>query len=274
MAGIRDWRDRVAVVTGASSGIGAELARQLAARGVRTALVARRRGRLEALAGEIAASGGRASVHVCDVGCAADVERSAAEIERALGPPSILVNNAGLAVHALFEDHSAEEVERMVRINLLGTIHWIRAVLPGMRAGGEGWIVNVSSFAGKVAQPDESVYSATKFAVAALSDALRWELREAGISVLAVYPGLVRTEMFGEEVLRRLPKAARSQFIEPSECVGQVLRALERGRRELFVPRRYAWLYRVRTLLPGMMGPIFAKVKLGAVSERTRPPSD
>ena len=134
-----------------------------------------------------------------------------------------------------------------------------------MRARREGWIVNVSSFAGKVAQPDESVYSATKFAVTALSDALAWELRDAGISVLAVYPGLVRTEMFGEEVLRRLPKAALSQFIEAPECVRQVLRALERGRREVFVPGYYGWLYRLCALLPGLMGPIFARVKLDAL---------
>jgi short-subunit dehydrogenase len=268
MAGLREYRDRVAVVTGASAGIGAALARALAQRGAKLALVARRGERLEALAEEIRSAGGTASAYPCDVSDRTAVEATCRTIEVRWGPVDLLVNGAGFARHVLFQDHDVSDMERMVATNVLGPIYWIRSALPGMRKRGGGWIVNLSSFAGVVAQPDEAVYSATKYALTGLSDALHFELEGQGISVACVYPVLVRTEMFTPDVIDRMPERALRQFMEPEEFVRRVLRALERGEREIYVPRHFTWIRRLRALFPGWMGPIFAKVKLDAIKER------
>src|SRR6185436_6405224 len=133
-------------------------------------------------------------------------------------------------------DHDIADIERMVQTNLLGTIYTIKAVLPTMRARKQGWIVNLSSVAGKLGQPDEAVYSATKFAVAGLSEGLAYELGALGIHVMTVYPALVRTEMFDEAIMARMPPGAARSFLEPPAFTKAVLRALARGRFEVTVP--------------------------------------
>ena len=167
---LTDFRDRVALVTGASSGIGARLAGDLAARGVRVALVARRAERLEQLAAELGPS--RAMAIACDVSSRPAVEAAVARVLDHWDRLDLLVNNAGLARHGLFKDEDPDTFARLMEINYLGTVWAIRAVLPAMRRRGEGWIVNVSSVAGKLGQPDESAYTASKFAVTGLSEAL------------------------------------------------------------------------------------------------------
>src|SRR5882724_6761193 len=122
MAGLADFRDRVAVVTGASSGIGAQLARDLAARGAHVALLARRTDRLEALAAEIGGAGITALPVACDVSDRASVDAAIATVVGRFGHVDVLVNNAGYVTHALFKDHDLADMERMVRTNLLGTL--------------------------------------------------------------------------------------------------------------------------------------------------------
>src|SRR5439155_15303288 len=136
----------------------------------------------------------------------------------------LLVNNAGYGRHVLFKDHDVEDIERMMRTNFLGVVYATRAVLPTMRAQRRGWLVNVSSVAGKLGQPDEAAYSASKFAVAGLSEALGYELAPLGIHVMTVYPALVRTEMFTPEVIARMPKGAGVTFLEPAVFSRHVLR--------------------------------------------------
>src|SRR6185503_1090441 len=171
MAGLTDFHGTAGIVTGASSGIGAQLARDLAARGMRVALVARRADRLEALAAEIRTAGGEALPVPTDV---ADRVAVQAAVETTLvrwGRVDLLLNDAGYGRHVLFKDHDVDDIERMMRVNYLGTVYTTKAVLPAMRARGRGWIVNVSSVAGKLGQPDEAAYSASKFAEAGLSEA-------------------------------------------------------------------------------------------------------
>ncbi|HKJ25940.1 MAG TPA: SDR family NAD(P)-dependent oxidoreductase [Myxococcota bacterium] len=241
-------RGRVAVVTGASSGIGAALARELAARGARVALVARRRDRLEALADEIAAAGGEASAFVCDVADAAAVAEAHAAVVAALGPVERLVNAAGYVRHVPFADHDPADVERMMRTNWLGTVAWIQAVLPAMRAARRGGILNVSSFAGLAAQPDEAAYSATKAAVTALSEALSYEVARDGVHVMVVHPVLVETEMFTSEVMARMPKGSERRFVSAEAFAKRTLRAFERGERSVLIPRRYRGVLWLRAL--------------------------
>jgi len=262
MPGLTDYAGTVGIVTGASSGIGAQLARDLAARGMRVALLARRLDRLTALAAEIGAAGGEAWAVECDVAERASVEAAVAAVLACTGRIDLLVNNAGYGRHVLFKDHDVADMERMIRTNLLGPIYAIKAALPAMRSRARGWIVNVSSVAGKLGQPDEVVYSATKFAVAGLSEGLAYELTPLGIHVMTVYPALVRTEMFTPEVLERMPPRALRTFIEAPEFSRQVLRALERGQHEVTVPRYVGIAYAIRALFPAFHRRMTARLRL------------
>lgn len=262
MAGLKNYSDKVAVVTGASSGIGAELARQLAGRGMRVALVARRSDRLEALAAEIGQAGGTASVHACDVADRAAVESCARNIQNAYNRIDLLVNCAGYVRHILFKDHDLNDIERMTRTNYLGPVYWIKQALPLMRAQGAGWILNFSSFAGLVSQPDESAYTATKFAIAGLSEALAHEFEPLGIHVMCVYPVLVRTDMFTPEVMARMPKDMEKRFMEVDRFVSETLKALERGEHHLVLPRSYRGVLVLKTLFPKLIGRKVGAVRL------------
>jgi len=269
MRGLPDYAGRTAIVTGASTGLGAELARQLARRGMRVALVARREAELEKVAAGIRASGGDAIVVPCDVGERASVEHAAAEALERLGRIDVLVNNAGYNTHGLFKDHPVDDIERMFRVNVLGQIWWIKAVLPAMRRRGEGWIVNLSSVAGKLGQPDEAVYASTKFAISGLSESLAYEFDPLGIHVLCVHPAVVRTEMFTPEVIARMPEVAKRAFIEPDVFAEAVLRALERGAYEVTVPRHVGFSYVFRLLMPGMFRRATARMRLPVLPDLT-----
>ena len=262
MAGLADFRETVGIVTGASSGIGAQLARDLAARGMRVALLARRADRLGAVATEIRSAGGEAAVEVCDVAERSSVERAAGTVLDRWGRVDLLVNNAGYGRHVLFKDHDVADIERMMRTNYLGTVYATKAVLPTMHARRRGWIVNISSVAGKLGQPDEAAYSASKFAVTGLSEGLSYELAPLGIHVMTVHPALVRTEMFTPEVMARMPRGAERTFLEPPEFSRRVLRALERGRYEVTVPGYIGIAYVVRVLLPGLFRRMTARTRL------------
>lgn len=259
-----DWRGRVALVTGASSGIGEAMARALARRGARVALTGRRASRLDAIAGELVRDGLAARAHPCDVRDPVAIARTAAAVREAMGGIDLLVNAAGRGRHELFVDHSATDIEDMMQTNYMGTVHWIKQVLPGMRERGRGWIVNVSSFAGRIGQADEVAYSASKFAVSGLSQGLAQELAPDGVHVLCVHPTLVRTEMFTPEVLARMPDN-RPGFMSPEDFARQTLRALDRGRREAVIPARMRGPIVLNALFPEWMGRMVGRVKLAAL---------
>lgn len=179
----------LAVVTGASSGIGAAVARSLSESGRRLLLIARRAPRLEALDLPHATT---AAVDVTDEAAVADaINRAAAEF----GPVATLVNCAGVLHLGPFLTQSTETWRQTLEVNVLGTVHAIRAVLPGMLARGAGTIVNVSSVAGRQGFPDHSAYCASKFAIEGLSRSLRREVGARGVRVVVVAPGVVDTEL-------------------------------------------------------------------------------
>jgi short-subunit dehydrogenase len=264
MAGLSDVRGAIALVTGASSGIGAALARALALRGAKVALVARRRDRLESLAGELTRSGLEARACVCDVRNAESIAAAAAEVRRSWGDVDLLVNSAGYGRHILFVDHDPEDIQAMMLTNYMGTVRWIKEVLPAMRERRRGWIVNVSSFAGKLGQADEVAYSASKFAVTGFSEGLSQELAPLGIHVLCVHPTLVRTEMFTPEVLARMSDAA-ANFIEADDFARRTLRALAKGRVEAVIPSYMKLPILLDTLFPQWVGRTVGRVKLAAL---------
>lgn len=269
MRGLADFNGRVAVVTGASSGIGTGLAEALARRGARVALVARRQERLEQVAAAIEAEGGTAMVLPCDVEQRDAVEAAARAVIERFGRIDLLVNNAGYNRHVLFKDHDVADVERMMRVNYFSVVYWIKAALPAMRAQGAGWIVNLSSVAGKLGQPDEAAYAATKFAIAGLSESLSYEFDPLGIHVLCVHPALVRTEMFDEATMARLPAQVQSSFITVEQFCAGVLDALARGAYEVTVPRYVGMVYLARLLVPSIFRRQTARFRLGILPDLT-----
>lgn len=253
MARLTDWGGRVAVITGASSGIGRLLAERIAAQGAQVALVARRLELLEEVAAAIAAGGGRALAVACDVERRDDVFAAAERIGRELGAIEVLVNNAGYGRHRRFADWEIDDIERMMRVNYLGSVYWTKAVLPAMIARRRGWLVFMASVAGRIGVPDESAYVASKFALVGLAEALSCEVEDEGLHVLTVCPGAIDTPFFDAEALARMPAAAKKRMIGPAKVVDATLAALAAGRHEVTVPAGIAAGYVVRALAPEFM---------------------
>jgi short-subunit dehydrogenase len=254
-----------ALVTGASSGIGRLIALRLAKEGARVALVARRETELESVAAEVARSGGEALVLPCDV---ANRDQVLAGAERALGAfgsVEILVNNAGYGHHRRFLDWDLDDMERMMRVNFLGSLFWTKVLLPQMVQRRRGWVVFMSSIAGKIGVPEESAYVASKFALTGLAEALSIEVEDFGVQVLTVHPGAVRTDFFDEEALERMPPVSRNSMIEPAEVVDATMKALRSAKREITVPRRFASGYVVRAIAPGVMRRAVKRTTIGAI---------
>jgi NAD(P)-dependent dehydrogenase (short-subunit alcohol dehydrogenase family) len=194
------------MITGASSGIGRDLATTFARMGAKVVLVARRQAVLDDLARDLTEAGGEVLVLAADVTRRADVRDA---VDRALahfGRIDVLVNSAGIAIPDRVETMPPADLERMLAVNLMGTLHTMQAVLPSMRAAGAGSIVNIASLAGRRGMPPLGAYCATKFAVVGLTEALRVELFGSGIRLSLVMPGVIDTPMVREPAAR--PTAA------------------------------------------------------------------
>ena len=242
---------RVAVVTGASSGIGAEVARGLAARGMRCILLARREAKLRALAEEI-----DGEAEPCDVGDRAAVDAVAARVLDRHPQLHVLVNNAGIPARANFLDGEAERIEAVMRVNYLGSVWCLRAFLPGLRAGAPADVVNVVSVAGSVAFPPSGPYSASKHAQLAFSRATAAQLRRERIRVHTVKPGFAETEGFPQDWL---PRPAQRLVIGPEDVAAHVLESLERGRGETTVPWYYAPAGGLQALIPNVFTRVLSR---------------
>ena len=241
-----ELRGTVAVVTGASAGLGEATAVELARRGAKVVLAARRLDRLEALAERIERHGGRAVAIRCDVGDPDQLEALPAVVAEAIGPCGILVNNAGLPARGSLEELTYEQIEQVVRVNVLGVMWGTRAFLPGMLKRGEGHVVNVASLAGRFAAPGAAVYSATKHAVVGFSRALDPSTKSRGVRVTSVNPGFVPTEGF--------PKVrGRPSFLTltPERVAETIVKVVREGiAPEHSIPRWVASLEAFRVLTP------------------------
>ncbi|MET4594434.1 MULTISPECIES: SDR family oxidoreductase [unclassified Sphingomonas] len=216
---MQDLTGKVAVITGASSGIGEATARLLVSEGVRVVLVARRRERIAALVEDL---GDAAVALTADVGDAAAVASVFAEVERRFGGLDLLFNNAGLGVNARFQASDPADWKRMIDVNLYGVLHCTQAAIPLMRGRAGAMISSVSSVGGRYGTESWSVYSATKFAVVGFHDALRKELGGEGIRVSVIEPGAVWTE-FGQNVSDAMRERRESLDALTSEDVAQAL---------------------------------------------------
>jgi NADP-dependent 3-hydroxy acid dehydrogenase YdfG len=189
-----DIAGKVVIITGASSGLGEATARHLAAQGAHVTLGARRKDRLEALASEIRNGGGKAEVFVTDVSRREDVEALVKGTVGTFGRVDVLINNAGIMLLSLLDKRKVDEWDRMIDVNIKGVLYGIAAVLPVFQNQGSGHFINVSSVAGHKTSRSTAVYSATKFAVRALSEGLRQEVGPH-IRTTIISPGAVATEL-------------------------------------------------------------------------------
>jgi short-subunit dehydrogenase len=268
MTRLRSYTGLRTLVTGASSGIGRALALRFAREGARVALVARRAEELDALAAEIRAGGGDALALPCDVADRDQVEKAAARASEAWGGIDLLVNNAGYGHHRRFLDWDAADIARMMAVNYLGTVYFTKALLPGMVAQRRGWLVFVASVAGKIAPPEESAYAATKFAMVGLASSLSLEVEDAGVHVLTVCPGVIRTPFFDEEALSRMPPVSLKQMAEPDALVDVIVAALAKGKREITYPSGIASAYVIQAIAPEFMRRQVRKNTLDALEKQ------
>ena len=241
----------VAVVTGASSGIGAETARELTRRGWRCVLVARRRERLEQLAGEL---GGE--FQVCDVSLREDVAHAAAAILERHPRIDLLVCNAGIPGRGDFLTLDADRIEAVVRTNYLGGVWCVRALEQGLQAGSH--VVNVVSVAGTVAFAPAGPYAASKHAQLAFSRSLTGLLAARGVQVHTILPGFVETEGFPQKTVLRSAFFRRA-VIGPETVAVRLVDAVESGKREVFVPRWYRMFALAQALFPGLLARLVAR---------------
>lgn len=213
---------KAVLITGCSTGIGRATAEHLAARGWRVYATARKP---ESLA-ELAARGCiTLALDVCDE---ASMRRAVAEAERAEGAVGVLINNAGYGQEGAFEEVPMERVRRQFETNVFGPIQMTKLVLPGMRRQRWGKIVNLSSMGGRMALPGGSFYHATKYAVEAMSDVLRFEVKGFGIDVIVIEPGAIKTR-FGDTAVDSIGAAGDGPYAKFNETVAQRVRSAYEG---------------------------------------------
>jgi short-subunit dehydrogenase len=230
---------KIIAITGASSGIGEQLAMQTAKLGATPVLIARSEGKLKQLRDNIVT---QYSVpcfyYVLDVSREDMVEQVFSRIYDEAGDIDILINNAGFGVFKTFEDATMQEVKSMFNVNVFGLVACTKAVLPQMKKKNSGHIINVASLAGKIATPKSSAYAATKHAVLGFTNSLRMELAETNIHVTAVNPGPIQTNFFNiADESGTYVKNVGRYMLKSEYVAAQIIKAIHTKKREVNLPR-------------------------------------
>ncbi len=253
-----DEKRGLAVITGASTGIGRAVAVALAERGWPTALVARNAEKLESLAGEL-------RPYARSYACPADLLQSGEvgalmqQIEREHGPVAVLVNNAGFGDNRRFLDVPMAKQREMFEVNYFATAEAIYALLPGMLEAGYGRVINIASMATKAFPAGMSAYAASKSAMAALTYGLASEYRSADVRFCCVHPGIIRTDFFNDPVFKPMTPMIHRHGISPERVAKAVVKLIDRPRLHTCVPRWHKIVDWLRALSPGFMAYIGAR---------------
>lgn len=233
----QDIKGKTAYITGAGSGIGRATALQLAQEGVNVGLIARTESKLKAVAEKAESLGVKASFAVADIANMEEVNQAISRLQNDLGSADILINNAGIGAHGTLLEMDPEEWKHIVEVNVFGTYHVTRAVLPQMIEKNRGDIINISSSNGLKADVGSSAYSASKFAVQGMTEALMQEVRRNNIRVFTLNPSLVATEMtFGD----KLDEQDKEKFMQPEDLAEYMVSQLKLHPR-IFIKQSLQW---------------------------------
>ncbi len=243
---MNSFKAKGVVITGAASGIGEALARNLAAQGARLLLADVDTGRLDAVVADLRAGGTDCLAQACDVADAAAVQALADTAWQAWGGADVVVNNAGVGLVAPVQSLDLADAHWLMAINFWGVVHGCRAFIPQLKARPGAVIVNISSIFAMVSMPTQSIYNASKAAVRGFSDALREELRESGVRVLCVHPGGIQTRIAQQARLGDIsavadtPQALHAQFDQAArttapQAAQAIVKALQSGRTRLLI---------------------------------------
>ncbi|MEH6892178.1 SDR family oxidoreductase [Bacillus sp. JJ864] len=257
----RRLQDKVIVITGASSGIGEELAMQVAGQGAIPVLIARTEEKLRELKQKIETTY-RTSCHyyVLDVSNEEEVELVFTQVLQDIGSIDILVNNAGFGVFKTFVDASVQEVKDMFDVNVFGLVACTKAVLPYMIERNSGHIVNIASLAGKIATPKSSAYAATKHAVLGFTNSLRMELANTNITVTAINPGPIDTNFHTiADESGTYVKSVERYILKPNYVAQQIVKAIEMKKREVNLPKWMNLGPIIFSLFPGLFERVAGK---------------
>ena len=262
---------RLALITGASSGIGAATAKAMAREGGRVLLLARTPSGLEQVAAEIKSKGGAAWVYPVDLSDAAAVERTGQSILKEAGVPDILINNAGAGRWLSVEETSPEETVQMMASPYFGAFYITRAFLSAMRQRDSGHIVNLTSPAGFVAWPDATAYTVARWAMRGFHEALRSDLHTTKIDVTLIVPGEVSSSYFannpgGGEQLPGISKLYRT--LTPEEVAEAIVRSVQRRKREVIIPPLLSLTLRMHRVWPGLVESALLRTAAGPAKKK------
>ena len=244
-------KDAVVIVTGASAGIGRETALEFARQGACVVLAARRGDRLQELAEQIRGLGAEARAVPTDVARSGDVDRLVQAALDRFGRIDVLVNNAGFGFSGTIEETTEADMRELMDVNYMSAFNATRAVLPHMRKQRRGHVVNVASVVGKIAFPFHGAYSATKFAMIGMTEALRGELDGSGVTATAVLPGSTRTEFF--EVQRTNDghvSAPTGPQQDPDVVARAIVRSVRKATPEVNMVRMFRFAYGLNGFFP------------------------
>jgi short-subunit dehydrogenase len=247
-----DWKEKVVFLTGASSGIGRALAVELARKGVRLGLLARRAELLMETVAEVERAGGEALALPADVRDPEQVTRAVERVRDRWGRVDVLIANAGMSTTTAGTDLRAAEASDVISINVIGVVNCVAAVLPEMVARKSGHLVAISSLAAYRGMPKSGAYSASKAAVSTLFESLRLDLRRSDVDVTVIHPGFIRTPMT-EGRKKKLPF-----LLEVDDAARRIVRAIERRARTYAFPWQLAGIVGLIRRLPGPVYDRFA----------------
>jgi short-subunit dehydrogenase len=269
---LRTLRGRSVLITGASSGIGRAIAEHAAREGARMVLVARREDALDEVASRVRELGGEAHVIVCNVALRHNALECVERADTLLGGIDVAVINAGVGRHRMLVEHDLDDAEALLKTNVFGTLYFAHALARKMLARKQGFLVFMASVAGLLPVPGEAVYSASKFAIVGLAEALSIEL-EPHVHVLTVCPGAVRTDFVKEDEMDRMPEAARKTAIDADEVARATFEALADGKTRIVVPAKLGVAVALRGVVPGLVRSGTAR-ELAPILNRVKRPSE
>lgn len=257
-------KDKIVVITGASSGTGKAAAIEFAKKGAKLAIISRRKEKLEELQKSLAQFSTEVLVCPCDVSDKDSVKKMSGAVLEKFGKIDILVNNAGFAIYGTVANLTIEEIESQMQTNYFGMVYCTKNFLSILQKQNSGHIVNVASVAASFGLPGIAPYCASKFAMLGFSEGLKHELKDTKIGVTVVSPIMVRTNFFDHESFAKMPKYSPTS-LDPKTVANAIIRASESSRLEIIVPgivRIGVWLkHTIPFVINPIMGAAFRKLQ-------------